>query len=543
MGPYHSDVTLLDLYPERGTYLPGQPVKLILEFESAHEHEITFHLKITHGSQEVDNMVRTLTPRAGLNRVDWTWKPPLEAPRGYGAEIQTLPLPDEPARLAWIIETAFDVLPNWTIFPRYGFLCDFSPNRTDAADTLQSLAKYHINGLQFYDWLYRHDCLVPGKNLYKDPLGRSQSLKTVRSLLEQAHSHGMAAMPYLAVYAASASFWRKHLDWALYDRDGKPIPFGDNFLGLMNPAAGMPWQRHLLGECNHVLTSLPFDGLHVDQFGEPKEVYDNHGCAINLPDAFTSFVQSAVLEHPGKPVLFNAVGNWPIESLATAPTAFNYIEVWPPDISYQDLGRIVRNARKLSNGKPVVIALYIPSERITNIRLANALIYSAGGSRIEIGENERLLSDPYFPKHQPLSEDLRITLRRTADFVVRYSNWFGPYIPETLGIATRVRAGVEIFIRQCDQGWSASLVNMVDMQDCHWNENHTAPQPEINFGVDIDLPGEIKNIWIASPDGASLQAQPLGFSQRSGSIHVIIPRLDFWNVLFFETNHKQTDLN
>lgn len=535
MGPLHSDLILLDLYPERGTYLPGQPVQLILELESINEHVVTLQLQITRGTQVVDDLLRTVSLNAGFNRVDWSWSPPHESPSGYGAEIKTVPSPEEHTRSACKIETAFDVQPDWTVFPRYGFLCDFFPDRTDLADTLQSLAKYHINGLQFYDWLYRHDSLVPDQDLYRDPLGRSLSLITIRNLLDQAHSHGMAAMPYLAVYAASASFWREHLDWALYDRDGNPIPFGDNFLGLMNPAPGTPWQRHLLDECNHVLACLPFDGLHVDQYGEPKEVYDHSGCAVNLPDAFGNFVQSAVNEHPGKPVLFNAVGNWPIESLAKAPTAFNYIEVWPPDTSYLDLVRIVRNARRLSNEKPVVVALYIPSERITNIRLANALIHSAGGSRIEHGENERLLSDPYFPKHQPLYEDLRITLRRSADFVVRYSGWFGPVIPETLEIAARARAGVEIFIRQTKQGWCASLVNMVDMQACHWNEDHTAPQPVIDFGVELDLPCEIQHIWMASPDGGSLQSRQVEFTQLSGSVKVKIPRLDFWNVLFLET--------
>jgi dextranase len=535
MRPQSSDFILLDLYPEHGAYFPGQPVKLILELESTIERSATLQLTITKGVRVIDDLVKKVALSTGLNWIDWKWNPPLEAPCGYGAEMEIVPIQKEEPRQAHGIETAFDVLPDWTVFPRYGFLCDFSPDRTDAAETLQALSKYHINGIQFYDWQYRHDHLVPDEDQYVDPLGRLLSLKTIRYLIDQTHSHGMAAMPYLAVYAASVAFWRKHPDWALYDYAGKPIAFGEDFLGLMNPTPGMLWQRHLLDECSRVLASLSFDGLHVDQYGEPKIAFDASGRQVDLPDAFEHFVQAVAKEHPGKPVLFNAVGNWPIENLAKSPTAFNYIEIWPPDTSYLDLVRIVRNARRLSGEKPVVVALYIPAERVTNIRLANALIHSAGGSRIQLGENERLLSDPYFPKHAPLSEDLRMSLRRSADFVVRYSDWFGPSIPETSGIACRVPAGVETFIRQTGQGWCVNLVNLVNMQASHWNEDHTAPQPLFDFGVELDLPCEIQHISKASSDGDSLKARQVEFTQRSGSVQVKIARLDFWNVLFLET--------
>jgi len=531
-------LSLLDFYPDRGTYLPGSVVELVLELTSINAREVTLQLMITEGGEVISDQQKTIQLSQGYNRIDWSWRPPDDKQGGYGAHIKILPLPADFDRSVYWLETAFDVLKDWVTFPRYGFLCDFSPDRTDAANALLTLAKYHINGLQFYDWQYRHDCLMPQDDEFVDPLGRALSLKTIRKLLDEAHSRGMAAMPYLAVYAASASFWRKHLDWALYDPIGKPIPFGENFLGLMNPTPGTRWQRHLLDECSRVLSSLPFDGLHIDQYGEPREVYDHDGLLINLPDAFGSFIDSAVLEHPGIPVLFNAVGNWPIETLALAPTAFNYIEIWPPDISYPDLARIVRNARMLSDQKPVVIALYIPAARIPNIRLANAIIHSAGGSRIELGENERLLSDPYFPKHEPLTDELRSVMRRYADFVVRYCEWFGPAVPELVGISVATPAGVAAFARRVAAGWSVCLVNLVGMQACHWNEDHPSPQPVENFSINLDLPGDIWRTWLASPDEISLQARQLEFTWEAGGVQAKIPRLDFWNVLFFEDKQQ-----
>ncbi len=82
------------------------------------------------------------------------------------------------------------------------------------------------------------------------------------------------------------------------------------------------------------------------------------------------------------------------------------------------------------------MALYLPADRPTNIRLADALIFSCGGSRIELGEGERLLADPYFPKHQPLTPELRTTLRRYYDFAVRYGEWLGPAAPSPLPTGT-----------------------------------------------------------------------------------------------------------
>jgi dextranase len=341
-------------------------------------------------------------------------------------------------------------------------------------------------------------------------------------------------MPYLAVYAASAAFWRDHLDWALYDQSGQPIPFGEDFLGLMDPSDGSPWKQHLLEECRKVLTDLRFDGLHIDQYGEPRVVFDHAGHSVDLPKAFRDFIYSAVKLHPGKPVLFNAVANWPIETLASAPTAFNYIEIWPPDVHYPDLVRIVRNARRLSGGKPVVIALYIPARRMTQIRLADALIHSAGGGRIELGENERLLSDPYFPRHEALSDELRSNLRCTSDFWVRYEEWFSA--PELEGGQDLVHApeGIETFVRKVGANWAVSLVNLTGMNDCCWNEDHDGPQG-VAFTLEAKLPRHVLRVWLASPDDGSPQARPAEFEYHGQTIRVKVSRLSIWNVLFFET--------
>ena len=341
-------------------------------------------------------------------------------------------------------------------------------------------------------------------------------------------------MPYLAIYAASADFWRAHPDWALYDAEHKLIPFGENFLGIMNPTADGPWHAHLLAECQKVLSQLPFDGLHIDQYGEPKTGYDEKMREVDLAQAFVDFIKSAADQHPGCPVLFNAVGNWPIESLAASETAFNYIEVWPPDVHYLDLAKIVRNARKLSGEKPVVIALYMPASREINHLLADALIFSAGGTRIELGEDGRLLIDPYFPKHEAMSEQLDGALRKRLDFMVRYEEWVGPLIKESQPKALNKPAGIEAYYRKTKKGASLSLVNLGGDSGLCWNEEHGAPVESGSFELEIGLCFDAVRVWMVDPDDGMQDATPLEFQLEGGITRVKVPSLKMWGVLFFE---------
>lgn len=517
---------LLDLYPARGMYKPGELVRLILEYEAQKAGMFHFTLTTFRGVEQLKSRSETRALDAGRGKVDFTCLLPMDAPAGYGVEIRC-----ENTHL----ETAFDVLSDWTLFPRYGFVCDFTSNRSDAEETLQTLAKYHLNGLQFYDWQYRHDELVPPQDEYLDPLNRPQSLKSTKALIKAAHAHGMAAMPYLAIYAASAAFWRAHPEWMLYDVDHQPIPFGEDFLGIMNPEAGRPWAQHLLAQCQYVLKSLPFDGLHIDQYGEPKTGFDEKGEPVDIPSAFSDFLAAATDQHPGKPVLFNAVGNWPIEKLAASPTAFNYIEVWPPDTAYTDLVRIVRNARSLSGEKPVVIALYLPAERTINNLLADALIFSAGGTRIELGENGRLLSDPYFPKHEKIPDGLNTQLRQWADCIIRYEEWFGPLVSEASIEGLKIPAGVQAFLRKTQKGASLSLVNLCSQTTLEWNSEHVAPEAFNRFEVELELDQEPKMVWLINPQSSSLAPTALDFRVHGGMTTVTLPGLSIWSLILFES--------
>jgi dextranase len=455
---------------------------------------------------------------------------PSAAPRGYGVEAELL---SPPRRSLGRAETAFDVLPTWTTFPRFGFVADFGPDRPDVEQAMETLAKFHLNGLQFYDWQYRHEILVAPQEEYLDPLGRRLSLATVRGLIGAADRRGMASMGYLAVYAASAVFWREHPDWALYDASGKAIPFGEEFLGLMDPTPGTPWVEHLFGECGRALADMGFQGLHIDQYGQPRQAWNASGDPVDLPGAFHAFISEAKRRWPEAAITFNAVEAWPMQDLAAAPQDFAYLELWPSTPTYRELRQIISDARRQSGGKGLVLALYVPADRPANIRLADALTLSLGASRIELGENGRLLSDPYFPKHQALPAGLAEDLRRYLDFAVRYGELIGPVAP-LADVRVRTDPGVWAIARR-SPGWlTIGLVNMVAGEEARWDQPHAEPDPRAEVGLEVEGDWGIRRAYWASPDASRLDLHPIDWQVRSGLVQATLPSLECWSIVALE---------
>jgi len=525
---------ILDFYPSQGSFSPGESVTFLIDIETSASQDISLRISIQHLTEQPIVLEHQCQIKPGFQTVQIDWEPP-EKPAGYSARLVIYPANKAPAIQA---STAVDVLSSWTDFPRYGFLSDFSTSRSDPETALKELTRFHINGLQFYDWQYRHDQLLTPTEEYIDLLGREMSLASVRKLVDVAHQSGMVAMPYLAIYAASADFWRVHPDWALYDEEGNPIAFGENFLGLMDPSAGSSWSQHLLSEGVRALQGIPFDGLHIDQYGDPKRAWDARHHSVDLPRAFVDFIQSASDQHPDQTILFNAVGNWPIELLAESAVDFMYIEVWSPDVEYRHLAEIVLNAVRLSHGKAVVIALYLPSDRPANNLLADGVILACGGTRIELGEEARLLSDPYFPKHEEISSDLYLELRKFSDFTVRNGEWLRPY---TLSAAEReIWSQGELnprFISTDDAIWTVArsypkkmvleLVNFTNLgTHPRWDESHAAPVPCQNVSTKIQMSQRPAQIFWDCPEQIN-GPQALNFEYSNGTLTFQIPQIKF----------------
>ncbi|MFV2000713.1 MAG: glycoside hydrolase family 66 protein [Acidimicrobiia bacterium] len=519
---------LIDIFPDKGSYLIGDPVRLNATVDGPADGVL--ECRIFHLAVEVACLSAPITAQGTARTVVLEWLPPHVASRGYGVQAELM---DASGGVTAAGSTAFDVLLDWTAYPRYGFLSDFSPKRTDVVATIRELTRFHINGLQFYDWQYRHDNPLPPTDVFLDPLDRRLSLITVKGLLDEAHLRGIASMAYVAVYAASMELWREEPDWALYDEHGEPIVFDGGFLGLMDPTQGTPWADHLQRRCDEILAALPFDGIHIDQYGEPRTAFNRDGDPVDLPTAFSDFVSDLRKRHPDAPITFNAVKNWPIDSLVTSPMDFVYIELWPDTPTYGEIGEIVERVHADSGYKPVVIALYIPAGRESNIRLADALIIAHGGSRIEIGEEGRLLSDPYFPLHEALPSSLHDVLRRYGDFRVRYGEFLGPTARPS---QSRIQApdGVCVVARDVP-GWTViNLVNMSDITETRWDEVHTAPSSLTNVLFDVHTESEVRRVWFASPDGEDLCLQTADWSVDDGTVRMAVPSIEYWTMVAIE---------
>jgi dextranase len=196
----------------------------------------------------------------------------------------------------------------------------------------------------------------------------------------------------------------------------------------------------------------------------------------------------------------------------------------------------VQEGRQKSSGKPVVIALYQPVEWPENIRLTDATIMASGGSRIEIGENERLLTDPYFPNHSPIPEDLRTILTRYHDFLVRYGDLIGPQAVAEVGIVVKAPIDVKVVPRK-SEGWLAiSLINFSGLGDARWDKVHAAPKPFEDATVLISSLDSVEGVWLASPDRGDLSLQEADWCYKSGSVMINLQQLDYWTLVAVKTN-------
>ncbi|MDY7041290.1 MAG: glycoside hydrolase family 66 protein, partial [Chloroflexota bacterium] len=421
-----NSVEITTFHPDKGTYRPGEPIELLITLTNTLPRSLSVDVfaSVKYLAEEITQLAQPVDlPPSGQQTLRLTWSPPPDAPKGYGVDLTVQGVGGQSVAVG---HTAFDVLTSWTQAPRYGFLTDFAPGRADVDETMAWLTHYHINGLQFYDWMYRHEQFLTDQEPYLDPLGRRLSLVTVEDLIAAAHERNIAAMPYTAIYAASIPFYEAHPDWALYKANGQPYLLGENFLVYMNPHPDSPWVNHLLEQFDQVLQQTDFDGIHLDQYGDPKQGYDSQGQKFDLAGPLAATINATKelvrSHHPEGTVVFNAVNNWPIQTVAPAAQDFVYIEVWSPHTLYRDLHTLIVEAQELSGGKPVVLAAYIEPARARNARLADAVILASGGYHIELGEPGTMLADPYFPDYGQMSDELAEVIRRYYDFAVRYEN-------------------------------------------------------------------------------------------------------------------------
>lgn len=557
----NKDQIAIEAFAHKAQYRPGEQVTIVINTKNGLERDVAGNLevRISHLVARVATLNKSVELRAGTQQqFSLEWPAQFEEHlHGYGVDIRFC---DLDGQVLAETSTAFDVVSDWTSSPRYGFLCDFARHERDSAERLLAMNKFHINAIQFYDWMYRHDTLLPPGEEFRDPLGRQLSLKTIQNKIALAHQYNMAAMAYTAVYGASKEFHLQHEDWALYRADGRSRTldlhsYGD-FLYIMNPQEGTPWRKHLLKQYQATLQALDFDGIHIDQYGAPKFGFNEKGNLVHLASAFSSFIdetKAALLEiRADAKVVFNAVNNWPIRAVAPAEQDLVYVEVWPPHITYQDLAMLINQGRELSGGKKVVLAAYIPPTSEASVRLANAVIFASGGFHIEIGEFKGMLADPYFPKYQAMDIRIASAMKDYYDFLVRYGNILHDGVEDTDALPlwldniqmTNCGEPNAVWVIPKRKG-NLLMINLINLLDAHclWKEEQKEPRILSNIQTKFFLPGSARamRVYLASPDFNHCRPIALDFKNSPAGIELVIPRLTYWDLLIVEINKGLND--
>ncbi len=472
-------------------------------------------------------------------------------------------------------ETAFDFAGHWREAPRYGFLSDFSPeDGGDDSDT-EYLNRHHINIVQYYDWMWRHDRLLPEEDTFTDPMGKVSSLAVIREKISALRKRGIASIAYAAVYGGLTDYAEEHPEQVLYRADGKSYNLIDLF-HIMDISPDSAWTEHIVGEFAKVI-GFGFDGLHLDQYGFPKKAVrrvDGKASVVALKELYPAFIAKVreavdqVREDTG--LIFNNVSNYPPQTTATAPQDVVYVEVWDPVSQLGHLKPVIDRARELS-GKQVILAAYLPafnphdpkdqSESETGAQLAMGAIFANGGYHLLLGEHENILTQAYYPDYGEVSEKFKGTIQHYYDFIVQYRELLYDHDLDDISLTFSGGINQEIVFSKdgvafdphqtLGKVWTIikekpgytviHLLNHTGIDNDVWHEpKKQRPDLIENIVVRAEILEEVEGVYVASPDGSSVLPTPLAYAWVSGPdgrpvLEFTVPRLDCWTMVYIAT--------
>ncbi len=584
-----NSTTIEDAYPDRSTYRPGEKASVIVRVRKRGGEKFTgaLMLRVLNLAYEIGKVEYPLSITGEGVR---EYRIPIDLPeedfRGYGLDIELI---DDSCTVIDKASTALDVLSEWPLAPRYGFLSDFSPEEPDSEERIRHLSKYHINVVQFYDWMYRHYLFLPPEDRFIDGMGRILSLNTVKRKIKLCHRYNMAALAYGAVYGAEPEFFNEHPELALYDARGVAESIQDLFY-IMDIRKDSPWYRLIIGEYVKAVNMLSFDGIHMDQYGFPSEAFvgSSKGLRVLLDEHFGPMIDDSASAlkavKPEAKVIFNCVKNWPMVKVAQSNQAAIYIEVWPPYTEYSDLRKLILQAKEAGHGrKQVILAAYMsplgdakpegPSGNEKLIRAEAATrfttvsIFASGGFHLLLGERDGALCDAYYPKYAKLRPQFAGIMRRYYDFFVRYEQWlvnFNMKDVSELVLATEGllhigygqlkydsagRAGeIWTLIHKGPDFITVNLINLTGHRSGYWNFPH--PAPPLLLNIPLELGFQAEKVYLASPDFNFGQTQELRpelnqdscSGTSSGKTCFNIPRLEYWDLIIIPIDRDDYNL-
>lgn len=545
---------------DKARYHPGEPIRYTATMkESAQGGDLIVRYK------HLDKVVGETTVNwDGKAAVEWEWQPSEDDYRGYMTEVFV----KQDNKIVDHANIAVDVSSDWGKFPRYGYLADFmAMDASEQEEIIDRLNRYRINGIQFYDWQWKHhlpmklegDAPASG---WPEIANRPVAYDTVKTYIDLAHDRNMKAMNYNHLFGAfeDAEMDGVKREWGLFkdplldhqDRHPLPDSWASDIM-LMNPA-NAEWQQYLFQAEKEAFKHLPFDGWHVDQLGDRGILYDANADKVNLPETYVSFMEAAKKELDVDFVM-NAVGQFGQSYIARTPVKFLYTEVWGAHPKYRNLKEIADQNAKYSGGKlNTVLAAYMNYDRADSpgefntpgVLLTDAVIFASGASHLELGEN--MLAKEYFPnRNLKMTGELEEALIRYYDFLTAYQNLLRDGAEDKELEAVKAvgaelseipeRGKVWSFAKETQGRTVMHLINFTDATVMEWQDNQ-ASQAEPNEIPDLKLTvkaeGKVKKAWLASPDYYNGSAVALDIEQKDGELTLMLPKLKYWNMVVLE---------
>lgn len=571
----NSILTHIDIFPDQAQYRSGQSGHIIIELESREDAIIKLIVGFYKLEQRVaEETIEMVTQKESREVIHIPLFTEVTEWAGYGVRAAVF----YNEALVSVAYTSYDIADHWSRAPRYGFLSDFRTEESGDIRDVDSMNKFHLNVIQFYDWMYRHDDLVPKEDEFVDPMGRTMSFKVVREKVAALHSKGMAAMAYGAVYAGLKDFLQARPEWGLYDRKGDPFQLIDLFY-IMDITPGSPWTDHIVEQFRRAVKA-GFDGIHMDQYGFPKKamrLIEGKEELVDLAECYPALInrtQAAVKEIKTEAgVIFNNVGNYPISKTASSDQEALYIEVWPPVVRLRELKGLIDNARSLDPDKPIILSAYLPSfypkashnkEWAENgALLTMASIFASGGYHLLLGEDHGMLTMPYYPDYAIMRPEFCIEVRRYYDFIVQFGTLIHDRRLEdvsytyTAGVNTEITFEGNVLFTpngDIDSVWTIikrmpgyqilQLINLVGLEDDFW-EHGKKQRPETQNEVVCTLLIEqpIECIYTASPDNEKQEVIFLEYEivphGQGLAARFILPSLKIWSMIVIKYSAQE----
>lgn len=562
---------MIDVYPKRAQFMTNEAIEIVVELKNQKKEykNLTIDIQVMKLIEIVEKVTYNMML---LSEESKTLKIPLTSQNvdfeGYGIDLFLY----ADGSLIEECSSSFDVVSDWRKATRYGFLSDFNTEDKGDSEDVKSLCKFHLNLVQFYDWMYRHDDLVPTTPEFTDLMGRKLNLDVVKEKIAFCHEYGMKAIAYGAIYAASTDFYNKHTDWGFYNSSGEVYNFIEVFR-IMNIAPDSPWQTHIIEEYKNAITKVGFDGIHMDTYGFPKTAVSRvkgEEKIERLDELFPILINKVRKEleqvNPDACLIFNNVGNWPVDTVALAEQNAVYVEVWEPYERYHHIQQIIQWAKVLGKGKPVILAAYLKPFMKQNVEeineaevsalLLTSIIAANGGYHLLLGEKDGILTQGYYVDYSRLDDAFVRRLRNYYDFIVRYSKILfdkdtrdvsmthcsgdnQEYVFENVVYSTYGEPGkVWTIIREKPELKTISFTNLTANSEDYWNRGKREPIAQKDIIIKVQVSKVPKYVFVASPDDNFCRPVILDYhiedSGRGKIMTVIVPKLYVWSILVME---------